>query len=201
MDEESAFREEGLDRSQIADEKRDRSAADQVQAEEEANQPTDPRIAQLDLASMRMRATLEFLLSGCDQSTDPEMRLKADIIRIVVGEGNPPKMTVLAQRHGFSRAAVSLRCRTLLRQLDIEPSRFMRPEDEVSSMRFSAILRGLNSKNDEKGRFSTPPIGNLLKRGVFDTTRGRPRENRAYSLKTAKGSGKTGQSRVNSEKK
>jgi len=114
-----------------------------VQAREDATNRADPRLEQLDLASLRLRATLHFLLEGLDQSTDPAMRLHADIIRIVVGEGKPPKMTVLAKRHKLSRAAVSLRCRKLLRRLGLEPSRFMRPEDEVNNMRISSILRNL----------------------------------------------------------
>lgn len=118
---------------------------DSVQANEDASTPVDPRIEELDLASIRLRATLHFLLEGLDNSTDPAMRLHADIIRIVVGEGKPPKMTVLAKRHKLSRAAVSLRCRKLLLRLGLEPSRFMRPEDEVNNMRISSILRGLRS--------------------------------------------------------
>jgi len=113
----------------------------EVEANEEASAPQDPRLAELELASLRLRATLHFLLEGLDESTDPAMRLHADIIRIVVGEGKPPKMTVLAKRHKISRAAISLRCRKLLRQLGLTPSRFMRPEDEVNNMRISSILR------------------------------------------------------------
>jgi len=117
---------------------------DEVQAREEEGKGIDPRLAELELASIRLRATLHFLLEGLDGSTDPAMRLHADIIRIVVGEGKPPKMTVLAKRHKMSRAAVSLRCRKLLRRLGLDPSRFMRPEDEVNNMRISSILRGIS---------------------------------------------------------
>ena len=116
----------------------------QVQDNEEGRQ--DPRIEQLDLAGLRLRATLHFLLEGLDESTDPAMRLHADIIRIVVGEGLPPKMTVLAKKHGISRAAISLRCRKLLRKLGIEPSRFMRPETHILSMKFSRIMHCLTGK-------------------------------------------------------
>jgi len=116
----------------------------QVIANEDAG--LDPRIEQLDLAGIRLRATLHFLLEGLDGSTDAAMRLHADIIRIVVGEGMPPKMTVLARKHGMSRAAVSLRCRNLLRKLGMEPSRFMRPETHNASMKFSRILHCLTGK-------------------------------------------------------
>ena len=52
------------------------------------------------------------------------------------------RSTALANAHGVSKAAVSLRCRKLLRRLGLEPSRFMRPEHEVSAMRVSSIVRG-----------------------------------------------------------
>jgi hypothetical protein len=82
------------------------SALDDVIANETT---TDPRLDELDLASFRLRATLHFLLESLDKSTDPNMSLTADIIRLVVGEGCPPRMTVLAHRHGITRSAVSLR--------------------------------------------------------------------------------------------
>jgi hypothetical protein len=113
---------------------------EEVQSQEEAvNQ--DPRIAQLDLAAIRLRAMLHFLLNGMDRSSDTNMRLNADVIRIVVGEGKPPKMGDLAKQHHITKAAVSLRCRKLLRQLGLPPSCFMRPEEEVTAMRVSSILR------------------------------------------------------------
>lgn len=159
----------------------------EVQAQEDSNTPKDPRLSHLDLASTRLRATLQFLLEGLDTSTDPAMRLHAEIIRLVVGEGKPPNMTTLAKAHGISKAAVSLRCRKLLRQLGIEPSRFMRPEDEVNNMRISSILRGFRDPAPPPGRnlFETPPPG---------LTRTRPREILGNSPTLPKGkrnSGKT----------
>lgn len=121
---------------------------EQVMRNEE-KESNDPRLEQLEIASIRLRSTLHFLLDGLDTSTDKSMRLHADVIRIVVGEGKPPSMTALAKRHKLSKAAVSLRCRKLLRVLGLEPSRFMRPEDEVNSMRVSSILR--NSKIEKQG--------------------------------------------------
>ena len=122
------------------------SAADDVMDAEDILL-SDPRLASLDLAGLRLRATLHFLLDGLDDSTDPAMRLHADIIRIVVGEGKPPRMTALARTHNISKAAVSLRCRKLLRRLGLAPSRFMRPEDEVNNMRVASIVRNLSDKS------------------------------------------------------
>lgn len=121
---------------------------------EQAEQSDDPRIKDLELASLRLRATLHFLLDGLDRSTDPDVRLHADIIRLVVGEGCPPRMTELAKRHGLTRSAVSLRCRKLLRRLGLEPSRFMRPQDEVNNMRVASILRGVEREAPIKKRLA-----------------------------------------------
>lgn len=118
------------------------SAAEEVMKTEEVTLASlDPRIEQLDLASFRLRAMLEFLLDGLSASTDPAMRLRADVIRIVVGEGRPPRMSELAKVHGLTRSAVSLQCRKLLRRMGLAPSRFMRPEDEVNTMRVAYLVR------------------------------------------------------------
>jgi len=135
---------------------------DDVQANEEqtmANTPDNPAVLQ-SLALVRLRATLHFLLDVLDGSTDPAMRLHADIIRIVIGEGNPARMTDIAKVHGLTKSAISLRCRTLLRRLGLEPSKFMRPEDEVNSIKVAAIVRSINKVDTEKksvGKISRKP--------------------------------------------
>jgi hypothetical protein len=115
-----------------------------------------PAMQRFEVAALRLRATLFFLLEGLDKSTDPAMRLHADIIRIVVGEGQPPRMKDLASRHGLSRAAISLRCRKLLRRLGLEPSRFMRPEQAVASMKFSRIMRHVTGQHVSIGGVRRP---------------------------------------------
>jgi hypothetical protein len=138
------------------------SVVDEVQANEEqtmANTPDNPAVLQ-SLALVRLRATLHFLLDVLDGSTDPAMRLHADIIRIVIGEGNPARMTDIAKVHGLTKSAISLRCRTLLRRLGLEPSKFMRPEDEVNSIKVAAIVRSINKVDTEKksvGKISLKP--------------------------------------------
>jgi hypothetical protein len=177
------------------------SAAEEVaQAEEVTLASLDPRIEQLDLASFRLRAMLEFLLDGLDASTDPAMRLKADVIRIVVGEGRPPRMSELAKAHNLTRSAVSLQCRKLLRRMGLPPSRFMRPEDEVRTMRVAYLVRQarvdhmgaeLPPKNEGKPRISrvctphTPGKESIYMTGN-DEMRARPRkkvtEKRSFPL-------------------
>jgi len=161
---------------------------------------------ELDMATFRLRAMLTFLLDALTKSSDPMMRLHADVIRIVVGEGNPPRMTELAARHGITRSAVSLRCRRLLRQLGLEPSAFMRPEGDVTSMRFSRIMSHITRRPvciGGKGRKSaifldsgtpTPPPGkeSIGNRG-FSGTRARPREISTNKPKIAKPRASSGQ--------
>ena len=169
----------------------------------------DPRLVELDLASFRLRATLHFLLEALDQSTDPTMGLTADIIRLVVGEGSPPRMTELARRHNITRSAVSLRCRKLLRQLGLEPSRFMRPEGEVHNMRVSSLVRNANRLNQSKNSVKchkifpsipTPPGKESLLGPQTDRTRTRPREIGAKTVIKSKGDGGLGRGRQNNSK-
>jgi hypothetical protein len=130
----------------------------------EALESTDSQLLQsLNLASLRLRSVIHFLLDGLDHSVDSDMRLRADIIRLVIGEGNPPRMTELARRHKLTRSAVSHKCRTLLRQLGLEPSKFMRPEDEVNTMRVSAIVRSINT-NKIKAKGGHTPGKKSIKR-------------------------------------
>ena len=178
---------------------------DVIAKEDDIVAQLDDRLGQLDMASFRLRAVLEFLLDGLDCSTDPAMRLRADVIRIVVGEGRPPRMSDLAKTHGITRAAVSLQCRKLLRRLGLPPSRFMRPDEHVLSMRLSSIVRSLGiggeddakqAKNPAKAPFSrpTPPptpgkesISNPRKSG----SRSRPRENLTQKRSFSKRGGKS----------
>ena len=176
------------------------SAIDDVIAREAAGLD-DPRLAELDMASLRLRATLHFLLEGLDESSDKAMHLHADIIRLVVGEGTPPRMTALAKLHGVSKAAVSLRCRKLLRRLGLEPSCFMRSNDDANTMRISAIVRNSGIKLSEESKrviaknFRPRPTPGkesfLMSRE--SPTRSRPRKIEAKNLSFPKGSDKARQ--------
>lgn len=140
----------------------------------------DPRLQQLELASLRLRATLHFLLETLDASSDVEMRLHADIIRIVVGEGKPPMMTVLAKRHNISKSAVSLRCRKLLRRLGLDPSRFMRTSGACNTMFIASLLR---SEKMDTGNAGKESFNARKKTAVWS----RPRKNQTKTLTFSKG--------------
>ena len=158
-----------------------RSTVDDVMERESFDVASaDSRLKHLELASIRLRATLHFLLEALDGSTDVEMRLHADIIRIVVGEGKPPMMTVLAKRHNISKAAVSLRCRKLLRRLGLDPSHFMRPSGACNTMFIASLLRKekMDTRIPHKESFQ-----NEAKSAVWS----RPRKNHAKTLTFSKG--------------
>ena len=178
---------------------------DVIAKEDDIVAQLDDRLGQLDMASFRLRAVLEFLLDGMDSSSDPAMRLRADVIRIVVGEGRPPRMSDLAKTHGITRAAVSLQCRKLLRRLGLPPSRFMRPDEHVLSMRLSSIVRSLGlggendakqAKNAGKPHFSrtappTPPGKESIPNAGKSGSRSRPRENLTQKRSFSKRGGKS----------
>jgi len=107
--------------------------------------------AQLQLIAVRWRATIHFLLEGLDNSTDINARLRGEIIRLVMGEGNPPNMTELGKQYGLSRAAISHRCRTLLRRLGLEPSKFMETERTVHRYRVRQLMVNINKSNRTAG--------------------------------------------------
>jgi hypothetical protein len=170
QNEEKSFnQEEGREGSFIGG--KQRSTLDEVIDREELSAYADPRLQQLELASIRLRSTLHFLLEALDSSTDNEMRLHADIIRIVVGEGKPPQMTVLAKRHRITKSAVSLRCRKLLRRLGLDPSRFMRSQDGCNTMFIASLLRAK--------RKPTPPIKESFNKVSKNASWSRPRRNHA----------------------
>ena len=141
--------------------KTDNEVVDNVIASEEEAKAINPATKQLNVI-------IHLLFARMDESTDSEMRLWVNIVRIVLGIGAPPTMTELAKQHNLARATVSLRCRKLLRLLNLPPSHFMRNETFVKSYRKSALLHHLTKKDGVK-----PPLGNLLKAGSKIATQSR----------------------------
>jgi hypothetical protein len=120
-----------------------------------ANMDSTPNLANdmhMQLIAVRWRATIHFLLEGLDNSTDVNARLRGDIIRLVMGEGDPPSMTQLGKQYGLSRAAISHRCRTLLRRLGLEPSKYMETERTVHRYRVRQLMVNINKAD-------CPPAG------------------------------------------
>lgn len=115
----------------------------------------NPHDVHMQLIAVRWRATIHFLLEGLDNSTDVNARLRGDIIRLVMGEGVPPNMTKLGKQYGLSRAAISHRCRTLLRRLGLEPSKFMETERTVNKYRVRQLMVNINKADATAGSKKT----------------------------------------------
>jgi len=94
----------------------------------------------LELVGWKLNAILDFILNSLDDSNDPRSRLQADLIRIVLGIGNPPTQAELGRRFNLTRASVSDRCVALQTKLDVDGSPFMRNETQVRRIRASRII-------------------------------------------------------------
>lgn len=68
------------------------------------------------------------VLSVLGDSDHPENRLQATCIKLAVGMPGQPNMTALAREHDLTRAAVSLRVKTIQRKLGLPPSVYMKSE-------------------------------------------------------------------------
>jgi len=176
------------ERMQLTDDQQ-RTTLDEV-IDNETNQ-VDPRLAELDYASIRLRGLIHFLLDGLDASTDPRIRLRADVIRIVVGHGSPPPMATLAKIHGLTKQAISKQCVKLLRQLGLEPSRFMTPRAEVESRRRNSVVKNIlkpivssteTTHQDVLTVRGIPPGKKSISGPKNDSPRSRPRKKRGNKL-------------------
>ena len=148
----------------------DKSTFEQIVDTEEKKETDAFRL----LISQRLKTILFFIIKRFEQSKDPSTRLDGEVLKIVIGEGNPPSQVQLAKTYKMTKQAVSIRCRTLLRQLGLETSLFMRPDDEVKVMRMSRLVRIYadgKAKPPHKESFSNP-----CKLG----SRSRPRKNHAF---------------------
>ena len=119
-------------------------------------EPEDDAI--LNEALQRLRCIIHYFLSAMDESSDSQMKLKADIFRIVTGEGNPPPMIVLAKLHGTTKQNISLQCNHLLAQFNLSKSKFMRTNKfpRKSKQKINQSNDGVMNKSLRKGP-PTPP--------------------------------------------
>ena len=75
-------------------------------------------------------------------------RLTVECLAVALGLSayNGESMTVIAKRHGVTRAAVSKRCVDITTQLDLPPSRAMRSEKARKTYRNSQLKRNRSRK-------------------------------------------------------
>ena len=75
------------------------------------------------------------ILSVLGDSDHPENRLQATCIKLSIGVPGQPNMTALAKEHGLTRAAVSLRVKTIQRKLGLPPSVYMKSEHACARLK------------------------------------------------------------------
>lgn len=75
------------------------------------------------------------ILSVLGDSDHPENRLQATCILIAIGMPGQPRMTALAKEHDLTRAAVSLRVKTIQRKLGLPPSVYMKSEHACARLK------------------------------------------------------------------
>lgn len=71
---------------------------------------------------------LSKVLSVMTDCNDPGVRLQGTCIKLALGMPGQPTMTSLAEENGITRAAVSLRVKTIQRKLGLPPSVYMKSE-------------------------------------------------------------------------
>lgn len=71
---------------------------------------------------------LNRVIEVLDDSNDKSVKLHATCIKIALGIPNQPNMTALAKEHNLTRAAVSLRVKTIQKNFGLAPSMYMKSE-------------------------------------------------------------------------
>lgn len=71
---------------------------------------------------------LNRVIEVLDDSNDRSVKLHATCIKIALGMPNQPNMTALAKDHNLTRAAVSLRVKTIQKNFGLAPSMYMKSE-------------------------------------------------------------------------
>jgi hypothetical protein len=77
---------------------------------------------------------LNRVISILDDSNDKSVKLHATCIKIALGMPEQPNMTKLAREHNLTRAAVSLRVKTIQKNLGLSPSMYMKSEYACSKL-------------------------------------------------------------------
>jgi flavin-dependent dehydrogenase len=74
------------------------------------------------------------IISVLDESNDRSVKLHATCIKIALGVPSQPSMTSLANEHNLTRAAVSLRVKTIQKNFGLAPSIYMKSEHACSKL-------------------------------------------------------------------
>ena len=90
--------------------------------------PSAPHMTDRNYTKDEVLDIIAKILSVLGDSDHPENRLQATCILLAIGMPGQPNMTALAKEHDLTRAAVSLRVKTIQRKLGLPPSVYMKSE-------------------------------------------------------------------------
>lgn len=89
---------------------------------------TEDKIKKLTFSFDDVLEILNRVIAVLDDSNDKSVKLHATCIKIALGIPNQPNMTALAKEHNLTRAAVSLRVKTIQKNFGLAPSMYMKSE-------------------------------------------------------------------------
>ena len=107
-----------------------RVAANRWHQREREEAPVSERVFSQDDVLDILRKVIAVL----DLSPHPEVRLHGTCIKIALGMPGLPTMTALAEQHDLTRAAISLRVKTIQRNLRLPPSLYMKSESACKKL-------------------------------------------------------------------
>lgn len=97
--------------------------------------PSAPHMTDRNYTKDEVLDIISKILSVLGDSEHPENRLQATCIKLAVGVPGQPKMTALAKENNLTRAAVSLRVKTIQRKLGLPPSVYMKSEHACARLK------------------------------------------------------------------
>ena len=90
--------------------------------------PPSPHMTDRNYTKDEVLDIISKIISVLGESDHPENRLQATCINLAIGVPGQPNMTELARRHNLTRAAVSLRVKTIQRKMGLPPSVYMKSD-------------------------------------------------------------------------
>lgn len=102
-----------------------------------------------DIPTAKLIRLMHFFVEVMDSAHHKDSALlHAQIVRIVLGIGDPPPQRVLAKKYGVPRSTVNKRVKRLQQMLGLPPSKFMFSEHHCASFSLGHTLSFLREKAD-----------------------------------------------------
>lgn len=104
-----------------------------------------------DIPTSKLIRLMHFFVEVMDSAHHKDSALlHAQIVRIVLGIGDPPPQRVLAKKYGVPRSTVNKRVKRLQQMLGLPPSKFMYAEHHCASFSLGHTLSFLRQKADAR---------------------------------------------------